>query len=173
MAAPELQLTAVGNVSREFLHEFEEPLRSVLGVEAFISRTQMEVPVFAFNKERKQYNTTSILRRVVTMKEPRASYIIGVTDVDLFQPETNFVYGESDRETRVGLFSLFRLKGDGDSWKRRTYIQALHLMAHLLGLSICEDARCAMYLATTITDAERRQMQLCSNCKNELVRVRR
>jgi archaemetzincin len=173
MAAYELQLMSVGKVSREFLKEFEEPLLSVLGVGSFVSKQQLDVPAFSFNKERNQYNTTSIMRRVASLREPRAIYVIGVTDVDLFQPESNFVYGESDRENKSGVLSLFRLKSElGESWKRRTFVEALHLTAHLIGLSICEDARCVMFLATTITDAERRQLHLCSNCKNEWARLR-
>jgi predicted Zn-dependent protease len=30
-----------------------------------------------------------------------------------------------------------------------------------------------MYLATTITDADRRQLHLCNNCRNELQKLRR
>ena len=56
---------------------------------------------------------------------------------------------------------------------RRTFVEAVHQAGHLVGLSYCEDARCAMFLATTITDAERRQLHLCNNCRNELAKIRR
>jgi archaemetzincin len=169
----ELQLVAVGNVPVQFLTELEEPIAQVLGVLAFPGKALMASPNFAFNKDRQQYHTTAIMRRLLTLKDPGAPFIMGVADVDLFQPDSNFVYGEADRESHAAVMSLFRLKADGDTWKRRTFVEGVHQAGHLVGLSYCEDARCAMYLATTITDADRRQLHLCNNCRNELAKLRR
>lgn len=169
----ELQLVAVGNVSPQFLGELEAPIAQVLGVAAFQGKAVMAAPAFAFNKDRHQYHTTAIMRRLLTFKEPAAPFIMGVAEVDLFQPDSNFVYGEADRESHVAVMSLYRLRADGDAWKRRAFVEGVHQAGHLVGLSYCEDARCAMYLATTITDAERRQLHLCNNCRNELAKLRR
>jgi archaemetzincin len=169
----ELQLVAVGGVPLQFLVELEEPIVQVLGVSSFPGKALMAAPTFAFNKDRQQYHTTAIMRRLLTIKESTSPLIMGVADVDLFQPDSNFVYGEADRESHVAVMSLCRLKGEGDAWKRRTFVEAVHQAGHLVGLSYCEDARCAMYLATTITDADRRQLHLCNNCRNELAKLRR
>lgn len=169
----ELQLIAVGDVTVQFLKELETPIQQVLGVAAFPGKGLMAAPTFAFNKDREQYHTTAIMRRLLPMKETGVPLVMGIADVDLFQPDSNFVYGEADRESHVAVMSLYRLRGEGDSWKRRTFVEAVHQTGHLVGLSFCEDARCAMYLATTITDAERRQLHLCNNCRNELVKIRR
>jgi archaemetzincin len=169
----ELQLVTVGSVALQFLVELEEPIFQVLGVESFPGKAQMAAPTFAFNKDRQQFHTTAIMRRLLTLREPGARLIMGVADVDLFQPDSNFVYGEADRESHVALMSVNRLKADGDAWKRRAFVEGVHQAGHLVGLSYCEDARCAMYLATTITDADRRQLHLCNNCRNELTKLRR
>jgi archaemetzincin len=169
----ELQLVAVGSVPLQFLVELEEPISQVLGVAAFPGKALMAAPTFAFNKDRQQYHTTAIMRRLLTFKEAATPLIMGVADVDLFQPDSNFVYGEADRESHAAIMSLYRLKAEGDAWKRRTFIEGVHQAGHLVGLSYCEDARCAMYLATTITDADRRQLHLCNNCRNELAKLRR
>jgi archaemetzincin len=169
----ELQLVAVGEVTAQFLKELEQPILQVLGVVAFPGKPSLPAPTFAFNKNRQQYHTTSIMRRLLTVKETGVPLVLGVTDVDLFQPDSNFVYGEADRESHAALMSLCRLKGEGEGWKRRAYVEAVHQAGHLVGLSFCEDARCAMYLATTITDADRRQLHLCNNCRNELQKMRR
>jgi|LakWasMet46_HOW7_FD_contig_41_371167_length_711_multi_6_in_0_out_0_1 archaemetzincin len=173
MAVKELQLVPVGPVLGTFLKELEAPIAQVLGVEAYLGKATLGQPTFAFNKDRNQYHTTAIMRRLLTLKDPGAPLIIGVADVDLFVPDSPFVYGEADRESHVAVMSLWRLKGEGDAWKRRTFVEAVHQAGHLIGLSYCEDARCAMYLATTITDAERRQLHLCNNCRNELVKIRK
>jgi archaemetzincin len=169
----ELQLIAVGDITVQFLKELEAPIHQVLGVEAGPGKLHMAMPAFAFNKDRAQYHTTSIMRRLLTLKETGVPLVLGVADVDLFQPDSNFVYGEADREAHVGVMSIFRLKGEGEAWKRRAFVEAVHQAGHLVGLSFCEDARCAMYLATTITDADRRQLHLCNNCRNELTKLRR
>lgn len=174
MPARELQLIAVGNVPAAFLKELEIPIEQVLGVASYLGRALMPTPGFAFNKDRSQYHTTAIMRRILTLRETGTPLILGVTDVDLFVPDSPFVYGEADRESHVAIMSLNRLRADqGDAWKRRTFVEAVHQAGHLIGLSYCEDARCAMFLATTITDAERRQMHLCNNCRNELVKLRK
>ena len=173
MAVKELQLVPVGPVQAGFLRELEAPIAQVLGVTAYLGKSLLQQPGFAFNKDRNQYHTTAIMRRLLTVKDMGTPLIIGIADVDLFVPDSPFVYGEADRESHAAVMSLWRLKADGDAWKRRTFVEAVHQAGHLIGLSYCEDARCAMYLATTITDAERRQLHLCNNCRNELAKIRR
>jgi archaemetzincin len=173
MAVKELQLVPIGPVTAGFLKELETPVAQVLGVQAYVGKAVLAEPAFAFNKDRNQYHTTAIMRRILTLKEPGTPLIVGVADVDLFVPDSPFVYGEADRESHAAVMSLHRLKGEGEAWKRRTFVEAVHQAGHLIGLSFCEDARCAMYLATTITDAERRQLHLCNNCRNELAKIRR
>ncbi len=173
MAGLELQLVAVGTVATASMKDLEAPIAQVLGVHAAPGKAVLASPQFAFNKDRQQYHSTSIMRRLLSLKDPAVPHIMGVCDVDLFVPDTSFVYGEADRETHVALVSLYRLKGDTEVARRRTAVEAVHQAGHLVGLSYCEDARCAMYLATTITDADRRQLMLCNNCRNELVKLRR
>lgn len=173
MAVKELQLVPVGPVQGVFLKELEAPIAQVLGVTAYLGKSLLAQPAFAFNKDRNQYHTTAIMRRLLTMKDMGTPLIFGIADVDLFVPDSSFVYGEADRESHAAVMSVWRLRAEGDAWKRRTFVEAVHQVGHLVGLSYCEDARCAMFLASTITDAERRQLHLCNNCKNELAKIRR
>ena len=173
MAVNELQLVPVGPVQGVFLKELEAPIAQVLGVTAYVGKALLAQPAFAFNKDRNQYHTTAIMRRLLTIKDVGTPLIIGIAEVDLFVPDSPFVYGEADRESHAAVMSLWRLRAEGEAWKRRTFVEAVHQAGHLVGLSYCEDARCAMYLATTITDAERRQLHLCNNCRNELAKIRR
>jgi len=173
MLRKELQLVAVGDIPASFLQDIQAPILQVLGLESYLGKQFLPAPNFAFNKDRAQYHTSAIMRRLLTVRDPGTPLILGVTDGDLFQPDSSFVYGEADREAHVAIMSLYRLKADGDAWRRRTNVEAVHQAGHLVGLSFCEDARCAMYAATTITDAERRQLQLCNNCRNELAKLRK
>lgn len=173
MALRELQIVLIGEPTAAFVKELEAPIMQVLGVSAFPGKLGLPNPIYAFNKDRKQFNTSAVMRRLNTVREIGIPWLLGITDVDLFVPDMSFVYGDADREGRVAVMSLNRLKAEGDAWKRRAYVEAVHLAGHLVGLAACEDARCAMFTATTITDAERRQLQLCTNCRNELARLRK
>jgi archaemetzincin len=172
-AGKDLQLVAVGAVSAGALRELEVPIQQILAVGTYLGKVNLGTPTYAFNKDRSQYHTTAIMRRLLTIKDPGALNIMGITDGDLFTPDTPFVFGEADRDSHVALVSLFRIKGETEVSRRRVFVEAVHQAGHLVGLSYCEDPRCVMSLATSLAEAERRQMQLCNNCRNELVRIRR
>ena len=73
-------------------------------------RTPLSTPTYAFNKDRSQYHCNAIMRRLVTLMEPGHAMVLGVTDVDLFVPDAPFVIGDADREARIALISIARLK---------------------------------------------------------------
>src|SRR5262245_9330570 len=172
MAGKELQRVAVGGITTAFIRELEEPIRSVLQTSVGAGKTQLTKPQYAFNKDRNQFHSNAIMRRLLTVKEPGARLMLGVCDVDLFVPDAQFVYGEADRESKTAVFSTFRLKADGDAYRRRVHIEALHQAGHLVGLSYCEDVRCAMFFATSLSDCDRRNQALCNNCRNELNKLK-
>jgi archaemetzincin len=173
MAGRELQLVAVGNIKLTFCKELEEGTQQVLGVEVFTGKLALADARYAFNKDRNQYHSNAIMRRLLTVKEPGIHLVLGVADFDLFVPDTPFVFGESDRESHAGVFSTFRFKGEGDILKKRAQMEAVHQAGHLIGLSYCEDVRCLMFFATGLPEFDRRNFSLCNNCKNELHKLRR
>src|SRR5690349_7565020 len=109
MATKTLQLVIVGTVPPGLLRELEEPLMTQLQVSATSSRTVLQEPTYAFNKDRNQYHSNAIMRRLVPMMEGH-TFVIGLTGVDLFVPDSPFVFGEADRESKVAVVSISRLK---------------------------------------------------------------
>ena len=174
MAGKELQRIAVGDITAAFVKELEEPIHQVLGVQVGTGKLQLQRPQYAFNKDRNQYHSNAIMRRLLTVREPGSLLVLGIVDVDLFVPDSPFVYGEADRESKSGVFSMFRIKSDNpEVTRRRATIEAAHQAGHLVGLSYCEDVRCTMFFATSIGDVDRRNLGLCNNCRNELHKLRR
>lgn len=172
-AGKELQLVAVGSVSASVLRDLELPIQQLLTVGTYLGKVNLGTPTYAFNKDRNQFHTTAIMRRLLTIRDPGVPNIMAVTDGDLFTPDTPFVFGEADRDSHVAVLSLFRIKGESETARRRVHVEAVHQAGHLIGLSYCEDPRCVMSLATNLAEAERRHLQLCNNCRNELARLRR
>ena len=173
MAGKEMQLVAVGGITPAMLKDIEEPIAGLLSVTVFAGKTALPKPQYAFNKDRNQFHSNAIMRRLLTIKEPGAVMVLGIADVDLFVPDSQFVYGEADRESHSGVLSTFRLKNENDNIKRRLQIESVHQAGHLVGLSYCEDVRCVMFFATSLADCDRRNLALCNNCRNELNKLRR
>jgi archaemetzincin len=154
------------------LKVFDDLLASRLGLNLALNKAQLPTPTYAFNKDRNQYHCSAILRRLGTASNSQ-DFLLGVTDVDLFVPEMPFVFGEADREARAAVVSVFRLRQGGplEAQPRRLSGEALHQVGHLIGLSNCEDARCAMFLATSLAECDRRGPELCNSCRNELAKL--
>ena len=174
MRPKSLQLVAVGNAPAVLLKEFEDPIRAQLGLILVTARAPLTAPTYAFNKDRGQYHANAILKRLAPLAEAGQS-VLGLADVDLFVPDSPFVFGDADREARAGVVSIARLRqnAEGELLRRRIQIEGLHEAGHLVGLSYCEDSKCAMFLATSVSDCDRKQPALCHLCRNELAKLMR
>jgi archaemetzincin len=168
---PRVLLAAVGALPQGLIAEVGRALQEVFGAAASPIPAQVR-PDFAFNKDRRQYHSTAVLRRLdATRPRGDAAPVLGVVDLDLFVPDQPFVFCESDRDAGSAIVSIFRLKGnDGhpvppDRVAHRVRAEAIHAFGHLLGLSHCNDARCAMYLSHTPADSDRKGDGLCGNCR--------
>jgi archaemetzincin len=172
-----LLLVAVGSPPPQLLKDVEEPIVQQLGIQLAPVRPTLQRPTYAFNKDRGQYHSNAIMRRLVPLLERSHSFVLGITDVDLFVPDSPFVFGEADRESRSAVVSTARLvpgseMGPGQL-RRRMQVEALHQAGHLVGLSYCEDPRCAMFLSQSPQDTDKKQPALCNLCRNELAKLLR
>ena len=111
MAPRVLQLVAVGNPPPSLLKEVEEPLQGPAEHRGRHVKLQLQTPTYAFNKDRNQYHCER--HHAADGAAARAganTSVLGAADVDLFVPDSPFVFGEADREAKVGLVSIFRLR---------------------------------------------------------------
>jgi archaemetzincin len=162
-------LVALGGVGPRLLVDAGAALREVLGL-APRAGPSLDRPAYAFNKERGQYHAPAIVRRLASLRAGvGGAPVLGVVDVDLFLPDAPYVIGDSDRDAGAALFSVARLTApDPDQARHRVQVEALHAAGHLLGLSHCADARCAMFLARDAADTDRKGTRLCGGCRSTL-----
>ncbi|NNB85807.1 non-proteolytic archaemetzincin-like protein [Corallococcus exiguus] len=171
-----LLLVTVGSPPSAIVNALQEPLATHLGVSAVVSRMALSSPAYAFNKDRSQYHCNAIMRRLGTvLDEAPQELVMGVTDADLFEPDSPFVFGQADRESKVAVMSLYRLRqgAEGETLRRRVQVEAVHQAGHLIGLSYCEDSRCVMFLPLFPQDIDRKSLGPCNVCRNELNRLNR
>ena len=173
-----IQLVPVGATARALVKELVEPVQREFGVEVTLGNGLAE-PKYAFNKDRNQFHSSAILRRLSAVVTKQQVGVLGVAEVDLFVPDMNFVFGEADRESKAAIVSLARLRpefngaslGDIDLTRSRARIEAVHEVGHLVGLSHCDEPRCVMFFSNTVADTDRKGTALCNDCRAELGRL--
>jgi archaemetzincin len=159
-------LVGLGAVHPKVLLAAGESLRELeVAVKAGPS---LDHPKYAWNKDRKQYHATSIIRRLATLRQ-REAPVVGIVDGDLFLPDAPYVIGDADRDAGAAAFSLARLShAEPDVVRRRAQVETLHAAGHLLGLSHCTDFRCAMFFSRDAADVDRKTNGLCTSCRAAL-----
>ncbi len=160
-------VVVLGGVPAKLVPDVGAAISEVLGVQPRPGPS-LDRPGYAFNKDRGQYHTAAILRRLASLRQGGAP-VVGVADVDLFVPDAPFVFGDADRDAGAALFSVARLShADPEKLRRRVRVEAVHEVGHLLGLSHCADWRCAMFLSRDAADSDRKGPGLCASCQAAL-----
>jgi len=134
------------------------------------------MPKEAYNSVRKQYNSIVILNELhkyggVTSAEK----ILGVTNLDLYVPQLNFVFGQAECPGKIALISLYRLRPEFYGLKKneelfleRVLKEAVHELGHTFGVRHCADKRCVMYFSNSILDTDNKFPFFCANCLRKL-----
>ncbi|MHC4197134.1 MAG: archaemetzincin family Zn-dependent metalloprotease [Planctomycetota bacterium] len=164
-------MVPVGEVQEELLSQLADSLREDLGVVVQLG-PRMEVPAHAYKARRNQYFSTEILRKMNEMKPGGKSYLLGVTEVDLYVPTLNFVLGEALPFKNVAIISLHRLREefyekppDEPLLYKRMLTEAVHELGHLWGMRHCPNPDCVMFFSNTLVDTDRKSSGFCDKCK--------
>lgn len=160
-----VDMDVVESIQRELCDKFP-------GTTCEILEYTMPIPQDACNTSRFQYYSSSILDKIQDYVEKfLADRVLGVTEVDLYVPHLNFVFGEAQCPGRTALISLFRLKPEfyGRSPNRNLFVErsvkeAVHEVGHTLGLVHCSNPACIMFFSNSILDTDRKKLAFCERC---------
>jgi archaemetzincin len=148
-------------------------VREVLNVDTKIISTLKDFE-FAYNKARKQYLASAILRSLKSYVPPDGKVLVLVVDVDLYEEGFNYIFGQSCGN--VCIVSIYRFKPctridsqqEKETLAARTAKTIIHEVGHSLGLPHCKDNRCVMYFSNWVGDTDRKTKYFCKNCKEKL-----
>jgi archaemetzincin len=166
-------LVSVGTLPPPLLGFLQEGLTRELGAAVRVEEN-LPLPVSA-DVSRRQYPGEPFIQALAAARRPAGDVILGVTNVDLFVPGLNFVFGVADPKTRVVVISLARLYPEfyghprnPQLFKDRALKEAVHEIGHILGLDHCPNPTCIMHFSNTLADTDRKGPGFCASC-NELI----
>jgi archaemetzincin len=147
-----------------------KPLQTAAGVfelTSSVSATTVPLEESEYNPTRKQYDASSILKRLGGLvKASGSNYLVGVTERDLYVQGSNYVFGLADPQRCAGVVSLARLRVNSEPrlLSERTMKEAAHELGHLVGLKHCPESTCIMSFANSTFDVDSKLPMLCKEC---------
>lgn len=170
-------LISVGDVQKAILNEISVGLQEVFRtISVSILPRSTSLPKNSFNFFRQQYDSSIILDYLQKLFSfPIQTKVLGVTSVDLYVPELNFVFGEAILNGNVAVISLKRLfpefyglSPNYDLFISRAVKEAVHELGHSFGLGHCKSKKCVMHFSNSILDTDIKEKYFCASCKNKL-----
>ena len=100
-------------VDHAALTQLLSPLKEIFHASASIEEITYLDSAFAFDTYRNQYNSTSLLAKILETYPARGGKVIGITSIDLFVPVLTYVFGEAQLDgtsavvSRSGCMNFF------------------------------------------------------------------
>lgn len=166
-------ILSIGQVDPDCLNFIKDDLKETIPeAEVEALNRVMPVPEETYNPSRRQYYSTRILTKMKDYVDVgEIQHALGVTEVDLYVPRLNFVFGEAQLAGRVAIISLFRLrpefygeKPNSRLFHERALKEAVHELGHTFGLGHCGNPLCVMFFSNSIADTDRKMAKFCDDC---------
>jgi archaemetzincin len=170
-----VNLVPCGSVPPALLGYLKDGIKKEL--KAVVDQVEKEVPLpsGAYDTRRRQYRAEAFLPLLTPYRPGNNGLVLGITGVDLFVPELNFVFGLADSRQKCAIISLARLQPESyglpsnpQLFKERALKEAIHELGHLLGLGHCPSPACVMFFSNSLGDTDRKGPSFCPECRRRL-----
>jgi len=168
---PVLVLVPLGEVAPELLGALAARLGELLAAQVQVG-APLPVPASGLHPRRGQYLAPDLLRLLRQYLPAQADLALGVTELDLYAPRLNFVFGQAELGGKVGVISLARLR---PGWYRqppdpellllRALKEAVHELGHLRGAEHCPRPTCVMHFSHALADTDHKDYRPCPRCQ--------
>jgi len=170
-----IYILSLGLDAKELCSPLIERLRKSLNPSnpplKFLSKS--ELPEYAYDPFRGQYNSSKILSELSSNHPQDASKLLAITNIDLCTPILNYVFGAAQLNGKAAIVSTHRLRpefynkpANQNLLLERALKEALHELGHAYGLIHCIRYECAMHFSPTVKEIDKKKASFCPSCKN-------
>jgi len=175
-ASRRINLVPCGLLPPALLGFLQDGLKRELAAEV-TQVEQVPVPSGSYDPRRRQYQAEAFLPLLPPCRPGNHGLVLGVTAVDLFVPDLNFVFGLADSRQKCAIISLARLQpefyglpSNPQLFQERALKEALHELGHLLDLGHCPNPACLMFFSNSLADTDRKGPGFCPACRRRWAR---
>lgn len=169
-----ISLFPVGNIEKEVLEALKVRLKEVFLCEVE-THEGIDLPQDAYSPSRNQHSSSFILKELHKILSPgRGEKVLAISDVDLYVPQLNFVFGEAELGGPMAIISLSRLRQsfyglpeNKALFLERTVKEAIHELGHVYGLGHCPNPECVMHFSNSLLDTDRKEASFCKRCQKK------
>ena len=167
-------LISFGQIEKSFLDVIASDVQKEFQIAVKTKDGYLDLSDF-FDPARRQYDGTSILKKIDAEFSSDAAKTIGLFKVDLFINILTYIFGQAFLNGRSGIASMFRLYNERYGMNRddellleRFSKEVIHELGHTFGLIHCHVPACVMMASTYVEDIDQKSNHLCTHCKSQL-----